>query len=107
MKKMHVLVLFVIMGSLAGCVVPQPRGDQGINISAGLDEPAWVRNAEPLSFEEEDWFPTDEVESLLENEIFQVGVCRGLPVYIEKTDVRPFERLYTRFAKNRYRAFQR
>jgi len=70
-------------------------------------EVAWIRNGEPISFEGENWYPTDEVENLLDNEVYAAGMYREVPFFLDKTDVKPFDRIYTRFAKNRYRAFER
>jgi hypothetical protein len=102
MKKILAVVAAVV--ALSGCVT-SGRGD-GPGTDTGLTEAVWIRNAEPLVFENEDWFPTDEVENLLDSEVFQIGVARDVPFFIERTDIRPYDRLYTRFAKNRYRAFE-
>ena len=99
-----ILVIAMMVVCCSGCVA-SGRGD-GPGADTGLTEPVWIRNAEPLVFENEDWFPTDEVENLLDSEVFQIGVSRDVPFFIEKTDIRPYERLYTRFSKNRYRAFE-
>ncbi len=106
MKKILMAVLFLVTGVVAGCVMPQRDDNQGLITVTQLTEPVWIRNGEPVSFESEDWFPTDEVENLLENEVFQIGMYRDMPLFVERADVRPFERLYTRFSRNRYRAFQ-
>ncbi len=105
MKMMPVLLLVLLM-IVSGCGLPR-RGDGLLPAASDrLAEPDWIRNGEPLVFEAAEWFPTDEVENLLPAEVFEVGVFRGVPYYIEKTDVRPFDRLYTYFSPNRYRAFE-
>jgi len=108
MRNILALFVFFALASMAGCVLPH-RGDDGSSgmISTRLTEPLWIRNGEPIMFESEAWFPTDEVESLLDPEIYQVGAHREVLFYIEKSDVRPFSRIYTYFSKNRYRAFER
>ncbi len=105
MKTIPVLLLLMLLVS-AGCATA-PRGEELADMTAAhLDEPEWIRNGEPIIFEAVEWFPTDEVENLLGSEVYAAGTFRGLPFFIEKTDVRPFERLYTRFAVNRYRAYE-
>ena len=103
MKKFLMVILIVV--GMAGCALPQ-RGDELIATAANLTEPVWVRNAEPIIFESEDWFPTDEVENLLDSEVYQAGTYRDVPFFIEKSDVRPYQRIYMYFSKNRYRAFE-
>ncbi len=70
-------------------------------------EAAWVQNGEPIEFEGELWYPTDGVENLLDSEVYLVGEYRGVQFFIEKTDIRPYDRLYTKFARNRFRYFQK
>ena len=106
MKKILAVVVLFCLASMAGCVTPQREGGPSVMTVTQLTEPLWVRNGEPIVFEAEDWFPTDEVENLLDSEIYQAGTYRDVPFFIEKTDVRPFDRLYTHFSKNRYRAFE-
>jgi hypothetical protein len=106
MKKILAVVMCCAAASLAGCVLPQGGGGSSIMRSSQLAEPVWIRNAEPVVFEGEDWFPMDEVENLLDSEVYEAGTYRDVPFFIEKTDVRPFDRIYTHFGKNRYRAFE-
>lgn len=106
MKKERVLLLLLGFSMFAGCALPQRADLTGVVTADQLTEPLWIRNGEPVIFEGEDWFPTDEVENLLDGEIYQAGTCRDVPFFIDKRDVRPFDRVYTRFDKNRYRAFE-
>ena len=105
MKNIFLGILLAAV-ALPGCALPQRGSEPAVMMASQLTEPAWIRNGEPLVFEGEDWFPTDETENLLADEVYQAGVFRQVPFFIEKTDVRPYERLYTYFSKNRYRAFQ-
>jgi hypothetical protein len=107
MKKiLLVFLLCCAVVSVAGCVLPRSAGEPSIIGPGALTEPVWIRNGEPIVFEAEDWFPVDEVENLLDSEVYEAGTYRDVPFFIEKTDVRPFERIYTHFSKNRYRAFE-
>jgi hypothetical protein len=106
MKKILAVGMLFCLISITGCTLPQRGEGPSILTAAQLTEPAWIRNGEPVIFEAEDWFPTDEVENLLDVEVFQAGTYRDVPLFIEKSDVRPFDRIYTFFSKNRYRAFE-
>ena len=106
MKKILAVVMCAGVVSVAGCITGPHADEAAIVTSTQLAEPVWIRNGEPVVFEAEDWFPTDEVENLLDSEVYEAGTYRDVPFYIEKTDVRPFDRIYTHFSKNRYRAFE-
>ncbi len=106
MKKILAVLMCGGMVFLAGCITGPRMDEAAIVTSTQLTESVWIRNGEPVVFEAEDWFPTDEVENLLDSEVYEAGTYRDVPFYIEKTDVRPFERIYTHFSKNRYRAFE-
>ncbi|MFH0753250.1 MAG: hypothetical protein V2A70_01645 [Candidatus Omnitrophota bacterium] len=108
MKTYRMLLGFMLLVLFfGGCALSQRTDGPAIISAAQLQEPVWIRNGEPIIFEGEKWFPTDEVESILDTEVYQAGMYRDVMFYLEKTDVRPFERAYTRFAKNRYRAFEK
>ncbi len=70
------------------------------------EEPLWIRNGEPIEFEQQSWYPADGVESLLDSEVQLLGEYRGTQFFVEKIDVRPYNRLYTKFGRNKFRIFQ-
>ncbi|MFZ5800873.1 MAG: hypothetical protein ACOY3D_05825 [Candidatus Omnitrophota bacterium] len=70
-------------------------------------EAQWIRDGQPLEFEGEKWFPADVVENLLDEEVAPVGNYQGVEIFIEKSDVRPYSRLYTKFGKHKYRLFEK
>ena len=70
-------------------------------------EAEWIRNGEPIEFEGEKWYPADAIENLLDNEVYLVGEYQKAAIFVEMTDVRPYERLYTRFGRNKYRFFEK
>ena len=97
------LLLFV---SLTGCQgVPEKEAVWRFHPAAL--EAEWIRNGEPVEFEGEKWYPADAFENLLDSEVYLVGEYRGVSVFVDMTDVRPYERLYTRFARNKYRFFEK
>ena len=70
-------------------------------------EAEWIRKGEPILFEGELWYPGDGTENLLDTEVEFVGEYQGIQIFIDKLDVRPFQRLYTKFGRSQYRYFER
>lgn len=70
-------------------------------------EPKWIQDGEPIEFEGELWYPTDEIEILLDSEVYLMGEYKGTQYFIEKVDVRPYTRLFTKFGHNKFRIFSR
>jgi len=69
-------------------------------------EAVWIRNGEPIEYEEMNWFPADGVESFLDAEMQLMGEHRGVKFFVDKVDVRPYDRLYTKFDRNKFRFFE-
>lgn len=74
---------------------------------SGNTEAEWIRNGEPIKFEGALWFPADDVESFLDAEMRLMGEQNGVQFFVDKVDVRPFNRLYTKFDKNKFRFFEK
>ena len=68
-------------------------------------EAQWIRDGEPIEFEGELWYPMDMVDILLDSEVVPVADYRQVQVFIERIDVRPYHRLYTKFGRNKFRIF--
>jgi hypothetical protein len=107
--KAHEFVVGVgVMLLVSGCALLGGRSaEKSLTSSYALTEPEWIRDGQPIEFEGALWYPTDNVEGLLDSEVYQAGEHKGVAFFIDKMDVKPFDRLYTRFAKNRYRAFEK
>lgn len=70
-------------------------------------EAAWIRKGEPIEFEKNQWYPADDIESLTDIEMYLLGEYRGVQFFVEKMDVRPYNRLYTKFGRNKFRFFEK
>lgn len=105
MKRLWAVVILMTLTG-AGCGMPSRGLDGNVNVSVVAMEPEWIRNGEPIEMEQTSWYPTDEVERLMENEVVRIGQFRDVAVLVERVDVKPYARLYTRFEKGRYRAFE-
>ena len=97
------LILFLVLFS-GGCSHADIKKDYLLPSSG---EAEWIRNGEPIEFEGEPWFPQDDIEILLDSEVHAVGESRGVEFFIDQADVKPYQRLYTKFGRNKFRAFER
>ncbi len=70
-------------------------------------EAAWIRAGDPIEFEGELWYPRRNVEILKDDEVDLMGEYRGLSFFVDKVDIRPFQRLYTKFGRNKFRSFEK
>ena len=109
--KMNTLYLcFLLLGvSLCAGCVSNNSGNNGQleSYPAPVVEAGWIRNGEPLVYEEHQWFAVRDTESLMDAEVYQIGEYKGVQIFVDKVDVKPYERIYTKFAKGKYRYFER
>ena len=95
------LLLFSGCGSTGGNVGTMPI------YALPNEEAEWIRNGEPIVFEGEDWVPQDAFDIFLDSEVSLVGVYREVQFFIDRADVRPYNRLYTKYGKNKFRIFKK
>ncbi len=69
-------------------------------------EANWIRNGEPIEYDGKLWYPQDDTENLMDAEVYLLGEYKGVEFFIDKKDVKPYNRLYTKFARNKYRYFE-
>ena len=93
--------IFVLTGCVCSGVKPSEM------YPAPQIEADWIRNAEPIEFENQLWFPVDDVENLLDQEMLLMGEYRNVKFFVEKEDIKPHARIYTKFGKHKYRVFER
>ena len=96
--------IFLFLFNIAGCVTVKESTERPKSNPIGT-EADWIRNGESFEFEGELLYPQDEYEVLLDSEDFRVGNYQGVNFFIEKIDVRPYNHLYTKFDRNKYRIF--
>lgn len=100
-KSIFFIILLVTI-TYSGCIsLNKSEFDHYIN------EAQWIRDGEPIIFEGENWYPIDIIENLLDEEVVIIETYRDEKVYIEKKEVRPYNRLYTKFGKRKYRLFEK
>lgn len=104
------VVLFSILYfplSFSGCATQAGNTGNVVGFSTPAVEAQWIRDGEPIEFEGHLWYPADGIETLLDSEVYLVGEYRDVQVFVDKIDVRPYDRLYTKFGKNKFRYFLR
>ena len=102
-----ILMVFLLFFFVAGC--QSTGGNVGHIQSYPMTaiEAEWICNGEPIEFEDELWYPADDIEGFLDSEMSLVGEYQGVQFFIDKVDVRPYERLYTKFSRNKFRFFKK
>ena len=99
--------VFLLSVFLSGC---QTTGGNVGRLHSYLTpsvEAEWIRNGEPIEFEGDLWYPRDDIESFLDSEMDLMGEYRGVQFFTDKIDVRPYNRLYTKFGRNKFRFFEK
>jgi len=69
-------------------------------------EPDWVREGEPVILQEVKWYPLDVIEHFEYREMVYVDEYKGQKVFVEKRDVKPYDRLYMKIDPLTFRAFK-
>lgn len=108
MKKILFGLVFVACAAVfnSGCFSSGGR-DTGMSVYKTISpEPEWIRNGEPIEFEGELWYPRDTIDVLTDSEVMPLGEYRDVAFYLDTADVRPYERLYTKFGENKFRVFE-
>lgn len=99
-------ITVAVVISISGCSTSPSKIGSRTSYAAPL-EAGWIRDGQSLEFEKEPWYPTDNVENILDSEVYKVGLYRNLDILVESTDIRPYDKLYTKFGKNKYRLFEK
>ncbi len=106
-QKAGLGVLCVMALWMAGCThVTTGNDGQLQSYAAPAVEAGWIRSGEPIDFEGRKWYSVDDTESLMDSEVYQVGEYKDVPIFVEKIDAKPYDRLYTKFANGRFRYYE-
>lgn len=108
--KNKVIIFCSIIGIMiifSGCRTTSGNVGQMQSFALPVAEEQWILNGEPIEFEGEWWYPQDGIESLQDSEVYLLGTYRDVQYFVDKIDVRPYDRLYTKFGKNKFRFFKK
>jgi hypothetical protein len=70
-------------------------------------EAQWIREGQPIIINNDKFYPVNDVEILLDSEVYQVSEYKGVQIFVEKIDTKPYNRVYTKFGKNKFRFFEK
>lgn len=98
-----------LIGFLSGCSSIRNSGNDGQvqSYSAPAIEAGWIRNGDPIEYDETKWYPVDDYEVMKDSEVYQITEYKGVQVFVEKIATKPYERIYTKFGKNQFRYYER
>ena len=101
-------LLFMFIGFLSGCAsMNSGNNGQVQSYPYPAIEAVWIRGGEPIEYDGSRWYPVNDYEVLQDSEVFQISEYKGVRIFVEKTAVKPYERIYTKFDKNKFRYFER
>jgi hypothetical protein len=104
---LSVLMITAVLG-VCGCVHRSSDNEAQIQSYASpVIEDNWIRDGQPIEFDGDKWYPVNDVEILMDSEVFQVGEYKHVQIFIDKMDTKPYHRLYTKFAKNKFRYYEK
>ena len=109
MKCVRLCCAMCIALLCAGCITSRSNDNNGQlqSYPTPLIEAAWIRNGEPIVYDSQQWFPVRDVENLMDSEVYQIGEYKDVQIFVDKLDIKPYQRIYTKFARGKYRYFQR
>ena len=70
-------------------------------------EDGWIRNGEPIEYDGHKWYPANDYEVMEDPEVYQITEYRGVQVFVAKIATKPYDRIYTKFEKNKFRYYER
>lgn len=104
------LTLFLLSAVFAaGCVNGRTGNNDGQLQSYPYPavEAEWIRNGGPLEYAGQKWFPVNDVEVLTDPEVTPIGEYKGTQIFADRIDTKPYDRIYTKFSKNKFRYYER
>jgi hypothetical protein len=110
-KKLGALglgLIFMLTGFLGGCASVNSGNDGQVqSYPAPAIEAAWIRNGDPIEYDGAKWYPVNDYEVLQDPDVYQITEYKGVQVFVEKIETKPYQRIYTKFDKNKFRYFER
>lgn len=104
MRKSEVLktIFALLILSFAGCAASQSGS---FSREYKSKEAGWIKEGKPIIFEARSWYPTEYIENHIDSEMDYVDQFQNVPFYVERRQIKPFDRIYTKFDYHKYRLF--
>ena len=107
-ERLKIGLMFIFIGFLGGCAAMNSGNDGQVqSYPTPVIEAQWIRNGDPIEYDGYKWYPGNDYEVLQDSEVLQIGEYKGVQIFVEKIAVKPYERIYTKFDKNKFRYFER
>ncbi|PIW60519.1 MAG: hypothetical protein COW13_03740 [Candidatus Omnitrophica bacterium CG12_big_fil_rev_8_21_14_0_65_50_5] len=91
---------------VSGCLPTSKSVDVPQIYKTPAEEAQWIRKGEPLIYQDHKWYPSDATENFMDTEVIKLGEYQDAAFFASKEDVEPYDRLYTKFSRNRYRYYK-
>lgn len=101
-KGLLTTILALLVLGAAGCATNQSGA---FNKDFSTREAGWVKEGKPIIFGSSSWYPTEYIENHLDAEMEYVDQFQNVPFYVERRQIKPFDRIYTKFDYHKYRLF--
>src|SRR5262245_28264189 len=99
LKRVIKLGLGFLLIFLFGCSSIGGRDGVFSELRTPQKEADWIIEGKPIEYEGELWYPQDNVDILVDSELSLLGEYNGVQIFAEKVDVKPYDRLYTKFGR--------
>ena len=107
LKNLVLINCFVLTVGLSGCAGGSvSNGGQLESYRVPSQETEWIINGDPIEYDGKLWYPQDGIANLYDSEVYLIGEYRGVQFFVERIDVKPYNRIYTKFSRNQYRYFE-
>ena len=104
---LKILIVFIVAIGFIGCDANVIKRKKPKSYSIPEVEAEWVQAGHPIVFEKELWYPQDDIDILSDSEVYLLGEQDGIEFFVGIIDVRPYNRIYTKFGRNKFRIFEK
>lgn len=103
---MKIVYTFILIFMLVGCVSPGTKKNSYDIYDTPDLEAQWIRDGMPIDYAGTLWYPVDDIESFTDSEMLKIGEHNGVPYFVDRVDIKPYNRLYTKFGRNKFRYYE-
>ncbi|MDD3375009.1 MAG: hypothetical protein PHY73_04730 [Candidatus Omnitrophica bacterium] len=104
---LRIFIFLIVAIGFIGCDANAAKRKRPKSFSVLEVEAQWIQDGKPILFEDELWYPKDDIDILSDSEVYLLGEQDGVQFFVGTIDVRPYNRIYTKFEKNKFRIFEK